>query len=75
MTTHVDSETPVEATTGQWLSPHDICQELQIPLQTFYQWRVKRIGPPAYRFGRHLRIDRGDFNEWLRSHADLDSRP
>ena len=73
MPTNADSETQ-EAVTGPWLSPSDICQELQIPLQTFYQWRSKRIGPPAYRFGRHLRIHRHDFDVWLLTHADLESR-
>ncbi|MHA7306851.1 helix-turn-helix domain-containing protein [Arthrobacter sp. TMN-49] len=35
------------------------------PEQTFYQWRVKRLGPRAHRIGRHLRISRSDLNEWL----------
>ena len=70
MTTNVDSETPAAAT-GPWLSPNDICRELKIPLQTFYQWRSKRIGPPAYRIGRHLRFDRHDFDAWLLTHADF----
>ncbi len=70
MTTHLDHEEQAERAAGRWLSPNDICRELQIPLQTFYQWRAKRIGPPAYRFGRHLRIDRHDFNDWLRLHID-----
>ncbi|MBG0738444.1 helix-turn-helix domain-containing protein [Paeniglutamicibacter antarcticus] len=38
--------------------------------QTFYQWRAKHIGPPAYRFGKLLRIDRDEFNEWAASHAE-----
>lgn len=70
MTTYTDQESGFDATTTRWMSPTEICQELQIPLQTFYQWRVKGVGPRAYRFGRHLRIDRRDFDEWLQSHVE-----
>lgn len=70
MTTYTDQESTFDPATTRWLSPTEICQELQIPLQTFYQWRVKGIGPRAYRFGRHLRIDRRDFDEWLQSHVE-----
>ncbi|WP_051388789.1 helix-turn-helix domain-containing protein [Arthrobacter sp. 35W] len=58
---------PVE---DQWLTPKDICRLLQIPEQTFYQWRVKHTGPRAHRIGRHLRISRADFNAWLASTED-----
>ncbi|MCU6479781.1 MULTISPECIES: helix-turn-helix domain-containing protein [unclassified Arthrobacter] len=70
MTIYTDPENRIDSETNRWLSPTDICHELQIPLQTFYQWRVKGIGPRAYRFGRHLRIDRRDFDEWLQSHVE-----
>jgi excisionase family DNA binding protein len=49
----------------QWLTPKEICAQLQIPEQTFYQWRVKHTGPKAHRIGRHLRISRRDFDAWL----------
>ncbi|MDQ6751849.1 MAG: helix-turn-helix domain-containing protein [Actinomycetota bacterium] len=29
------------------------------------------MGPHAYRLGRHLRIDRHDFNAWLQTHIDF----
>ncbi len=54
----------------EWLTPRDICHELQIPEQTFYQWRVKHAGPRAHRIGRHLRISRTDQNEWLATTED-----
>ena len=54
----------------QWLTPKDICNQLHIPEQTFYQWRVKHLGPRAYRIGRHLRISRADFNAWLASRLE-----
>ncbi|MBG0741323.1 helix-turn-helix domain-containing protein [Paeniglutamicibacter antarcticus] len=70
MTIYTEHDGRTDLAPSQWLSPTEICNELQIPLQTFYQWRVKGIGPRAYRFGRHLRIDRHDFDEWLQSHVE-----
>lgn len=63
-----------ESTTSRdvhrWLSPQEVCDELRIPKQTFYQWRARHVAPPAYRFGKLLRIDRAEFEEWLRNHAE-----
>ena len=53
-----------------WLSPIEICRELQIPVQTFYQWRARGIGPHAYKIGRHLRVSQADFEAWMTIHAD-----
>ncbi len=69
-TTPEASRGAAEAAGEQWLTPKDICMQLQIPEQTFYQWRVKHIGPRAYRIGRHLRISRSDFNAWLSSRLE-----
>ena len=60
----------IDSDTTQWLSPTEICRELQIPLQTFYQWRAKGIGPHAYRIGRHLRVSQEDFEAWLSLRSD-----
>ncbi|MCY0906593.1 helix-turn-helix domain-containing protein [Arthrobacter sp. H14-L1] len=54
----------------EWMTPKEICRELQIPEQTFYQWRVKHLGPKAHRIGRHLRISRTDFNKWISTTKD-----
>lgn len=54
----------------RYLTPKEICIRLQIPEQTFYQWRVKHEGPRAYRVGRHLRISVADFEQWLAQRAD-----
>ena len=62
--------TPTHGFTEEWMSPKEICHELQIPEQTFYQWRVKGIGPHAYRIGRHLRITRSDLDAWLAQRSD-----
>jgi len=70
MTLHTDHQLRSEAATTEWMSPTEICKELDIPLQTFYQWRAKGIGPHAYRIGRHLRISRADFEAWLSLRSD-----
>jgi len=61
---HIDSDAT------QWLSPAEICRELQIPLQTFYQWRSRGVGPHAYRIGKHLRVSQEDFEAWLSLRSD-----
>lgn len=57
-------------TTDEWLTPKEICSLLQIPEQTFYQWRAKGVGPHAYRIGRHLRVTRQDLNAWLAQRSE-----
>jgi excisionase family DNA binding protein len=56
--------------TEGWLTPTEICSELQIPLQTFYQWRSRGVGPHAYRIGKHLRVSQTDFEAWLSLRSD-----
>jgi excisionase family DNA binding protein len=64
------TDQPADPTTTQgfpeeWLSPTEICRELQIPLPTFYQWRSRGIGPHAYKIGRHVRVSRTDLDAWI----------
>lgn len=68
--TNTPAATPADTTDEQWLPPKDICAQLQIPEQTFFQWRVKHLGPRAYRIGKHLRISRTDFDSWLKSQME-----
>lgn len=65
MTTMPERSGGTDAAEQQWLTPKEICAQLQIPEQTFYQWRVKHAGPKAHRIGKHLRINRQDFEAWL----------
>lgn len=58
------------ATRDEWLTPQEICQQLQIPLQTFYQWRARGVGPHAYRIGKHLRVSQSDYETWLSLQSD-----
>ncbi|NVM97763.1 helix-turn-helix domain-containing protein [Arthrobacter sp. SDTb3-6] len=73
MTTKPGSD-PAPFEPASWMSPQDVCNQLHIPRQTFYQWRAKRLGPPAYKFGKLIRVKRDDFNEWMASHAEITGR-
>jgi predicted DNA-binding transcriptional regulator AlpA len=44
----------------------------EVPLETVYQWRKKRTGPPGFRIGKHLRYDPADVRAYVdqRKHAD-----
>ena len=70
MTIYTQHSSRSDSEATEWLSPTEICHDLQIPLQTFYQWRAKGIGPHAYRIGRHLRVSKADFEAWLSLRSD-----
>jgi predicted DNA-binding transcriptional regulator AlpA len=44
---------------------HDVSAFLGVPVGTLYQWRYMRIGPPAYRVGRHIGYDPAAVRTWL----------
>lgn len=44
---------------------HDMSAFLGVPVATLYQWRYMRVGPPAYRVGRHIRYDPAAVRAWL----------
>ncbi|MFF4695926.1 helix-turn-helix domain-containing protein [Streptomyces chattanoogensis] len=41
----------------RYLTPDDIAEIFGVPLETVYQWRRKRTGPPGFRVGKHVRYD------------------
>ncbi|WP_028814471.1 helix-turn-helix domain-containing protein [Streptomyces flavidovirens] len=44
----------------RYLTPDDIAEIFEVPKETVYQWRKKRIGPPGFRIGKHIRYDPAD---------------
>ncbi|MFF3312248.1 helix-turn-helix domain-containing protein [Streptomyces sp. NPDC002952] len=56
----------------RYLTPDDIAEMFEVPLETVYQWRKKRTGPPGFRIGKHLRYDPVDVRAYVdqRKHAD-----
>ena len=53
---------------------HDLSAFLGLPVATLYQWRYMRIGPPAYRVGRHIRYDPSAVRTWLNAAQDAYGR-
>ncbi|MEW2218238.1 helix-turn-helix domain-containing protein [Streptomyces sp. NPDC006990] len=51
----------------RYLSPEDLADLFGVPLETVYQWRRKRTGPPGFRVGRHLRYDPEAVRTWVAS--------
>ncbi|WBO64868.1 helix-turn-helix transcriptional regulator [Streptomyces camelliae] len=51
---------------GRYLAPEDLVAMFGLPsVDTFYQWRRKRIGPPGFRVGRYLRFDPAAVRAWV----------
>ncbi|MFC6080729.1 helix-turn-helix domain-containing protein [Sphaerisporangium aureirubrum] len=48
-----------------FLTPEQLADIFSVPLETVYQWRRKRTGPPGFRVGRHLRYDLAVVLAWV----------
>ncbi|MGW0206714.1 helix-turn-helix transcriptional regulator [Streptomyces sp. NPDC003233] len=49
----------------RYLTPEDIAEIFEVPKETVYQWRKKRIGPPGFRIGKHVRYDPADVRAYV----------
>lgn len=49
----------------RYLTPDDIAEMFEVPKETVYQWRRKRMGPPGFRIGKHLRYDPADVRAYV----------
>ncbi|MGW4543284.1 helix-turn-helix domain-containing protein [Streptomyces chartreusis] len=56
----------------RYLTPDDIAAMFEVPLETIYQWRKKRTGPPGFRIGKHLRYDPADVRAYVTQRKNLD---
>jgi excisionase family DNA binding protein len=54
----------------RYLTPIELAALLGVPVQTIYQWRHRRTGPPGFRVGRHLRYDPRDVGRWIETLND-----
>jgi len=52
------------------LTLRDLAAELDVPISTIYNWRIRGRGPRGIMVGRSLRFRRRDVEEWLDSQAD-----
>ncbi|MET7656230.1 MULTISPECIES: helix-turn-helix domain-containing protein [unclassified Streptomyces] len=44
----------------RYLTADDIAEIFEVPKETVYQWRRKRMGPPGFRIGKYIRYDPAD---------------
>ncbi|MGW1552835.1 helix-turn-helix domain-containing protein [Streptomyces sp. NPDC002346] len=63
---HDPRETLRAGLPDRYLTPEDLVVMFSLPsVETVYAWRRKRIGPPAFRVGKHLRFDPTAVREWV----------
>jgi len=56
-----------------YLTPEDLVVMFKLPsVETVYQWRRKRIGPPGFRVGRYIRFDPAAVRTWVTQQGALD---
>ncbi|MCX5228975.1 AlpA family transcriptional regulator [Streptomyces sp. NBC_00233] len=53
-------------------TPDDIAELFGVPLETVYQWRKKRTGPPGFRVGKHVRYDPAAVRAWVAQQISVD---
>ncbi|MFE5126213.1 helix-turn-helix transcriptional regulator [Streptomyces sp. NPDC056669] len=57
----------------RYLTPEDLVTMFSLPsVETVYQWRRKRIGPPGFRIGRYLRFDPAAVRAWVTEQGALE---
>ncbi|MEK2475700.1 helix-turn-helix domain-containing protein [Streptomyces noursei] len=56
----------------RYLTPDDLVALFGVPKETVYQWRKKRIGPPGFRVGKHLRYDPAAVHDWVQQLTTMD---
>ena len=47
-------------------------ETFEVPLETVYQWRRKRTGPPGFRIGKHVRYDPADVRTYVTQRKNAD---
>lgn len=51
-------------TTSEWLDNDQVAERLHVPSGTVRKWRAEKTGPPARKFGRHVRYHIDDVDQW-----------
>ena len=55
---------------GDFTTTDDLAERLIVPAKTVRHWRLTGTGPPAYKFGRHVRYKTADVDAWLEQRRD-----
>ncbi|MGY4960294.1 helix-turn-helix domain-containing protein [Streptomyces sp. 900105245] len=64
--THVDPRATLRVgLPDRYLTPDDIAEMFEVPKETVYQWRKKRVGPPGFRVGKYVRYDPAAVRDWV----------
>ncbi|MFF7779498.1 helix-turn-helix domain-containing protein [Streptomyces tanashiensis] len=63
---------PASVLPDEYLTPEDIAFKFKVPLETVYQWRKRRTGPPGFRVGKHVRYDPAAVQAWVAEQSSLD---
>ncbi|MFD7657892.1 helix-turn-helix transcriptional regulator [Actinosynnema sp. NPDC059797] len=43
----------------------EVADFLDVPINTLYQWRTKKYGPPGKRIGKYVRFVPDDVRAWV----------
>jgi hypothetical protein len=62
---------PAEGEARLW-SPQETAAFLGVPVATLQKWRHLRVGPHAFKVGRHVRYDPTVVRRWLLDECQLD---
>lgn len=73
MTTPSATNTLRAGLPDRYLTPDDISELFGVPLETVYQWRRKRTGPPGFRVGKHVRYDPAAVRAWTTERMAADT--
>ena len=65
MARNTTKEIPPPTCDRLWTT-QEVAAFLGVPVKTLHRWRYDRIGPAAFRVGRHLRYDPDVVRRWLR---------
>ncbi|MDK1016412.1 MAG: helix-turn-helix domain-containing protein [Actinomycetota bacterium] len=52
------------------LTPAELATYLGVPIATLYVWRHRRLGPPSFKAGRHLRYRLHDVEQWINNRVE-----
>lgn len=55
---------------NELLTIQDLARKFGVTVETIYDWRKRRYGPPAIKVGRRLFWDPADVQTWLDSNRD-----
>lgn len=53
----------------------ELAPYLGVPVSMVYDWRTRGLGPPAYRFGKHLKFVLSNVRIWIEQQRDAPPQP